>query len=254
MNPQLEKLVELQRADSEIARLKAEIAALPKRVAAIEAKLAGSKAEVEQAQAALKNNDSTRRRHESEIQALQQKISKYRDQQLEVKTNEQYKALAHEIGFAEKEIRSLEDKILEAMVDSEGQEKKLKSAEADLKAETAEIEKEQAEARARTAEDEKQLAEWTSQRARLRSVIDPDVLPHYERVVKLRGTGLAEVRDDQKCSACHVMLRPQKFNDLRADGQVLTCDSCGRILMYVASPAAGVPAGQETPAETPASR
>ena len=254
MNPDLERLLELQRADAEIARLNAEIASLPKKVAAIEAKLAGSKAEVEQARAALKNNESARRKHEGEIQALQQKISKYRDQQLEVKTNDQYKALTHEITHAENEIRGLEDKILDAMVDTEAQEKKLKAAEADLKEETAEIQKEQAEVRARTAEDEKQLADWNGQRDRLRAGISGDVLPHYDRVVKLRGTGIAEVHDDQKCTACYVMVRPQKFNDLRTNQQVLTCDSCGRILVYVAPPVAAPPADAEAHAESPVTR
>ncbi len=77
----------------------------------------------------------------------QQKISKYRDQSLEVKTNEQYKALMHEIQFAEQDIRTNEDKILELMVNAEAREKHVKAAEAELKAETAEIEKEKVQAR-----------------------------------------------------------------------------------------------------------
>ena len=101
---------------------------------------------------------------ESTIQDRQQKISKYRDQSLEVKTNEQYKALMHEIQFAEQDIRANEDKILELMVNAEAREKAVKAAEAELKAETAEIEKEKVQARERTAEDEKQMAEWNAKR------------------------------------------------------------------------------------------
>ena len=79
----------------------------------------------------------------------------------------------------------------------------------ELKAETAEIEKEKTEARERTAEDEKQLAEWNAKRDKLRGGVSPDVLRHYERVLKFRGSGLSEVRD-QKCMTCRVMLRPQR--------------------------------------------
>ena len=85
--------MELQQADREILRLNQEIAALPKRVAAIEEKLAGTKAGLERAKAAVKADEATKRKHESAIQDLQGKISKYRDQSLAVKTNEQYKAL-----------------------------------------------------------------------------------------------------------------------------------------------------------------
>ena len=133
-------------------------------MAAIEEKLAGTKASLEKAKAAVKADEAARRKYETAIQDLQEKISKYRDQSLEVKTNEQYKALLHEIQFAEQEIRANEDKILELMVIAEAREKEVKAAEAELKAEMAEIEKEKIVARERTAEDEKLLTEWNAKR------------------------------------------------------------------------------------------
>ncbi len=248
MNPDLEKLLELQQVDREIGRLKDEVAALPRRVAVIEHKLADSKAQVEKAKAAIKADEAARRKHESDIQSQQQKISKYREQSLDVKTNEQYKALMHEIEFAEQEIRICEDRILEIMLDAELREKQLKTADAEMKAETAEIEKEKAEVRARTSEDEEQLKKWVSRQQELRAGISPDVLPHYDRVSKLRGSAISEARD-HKCAACNVMLRPQVFNDTLSNDKILTCDSCGRILYN--DPARETPAvGQRSaPAE-----
>jgi len=231
MLPDVQNLIALQHADREILRLKEEIAALPKRVTAIEQKLAGTKAVLEKAKAAVKTDEASRRKYETAIQDLQQKISKYRDQSLEVKTNEQYKALLHEIQFAEQDIRINEDKILELMVNAETREKDVKAAEAELKAETAEIEKEKAEARKRTAEDEEQLAEWNAKRDTARAGVSPDLLRQYDRVAKYRGTGISEVRD-QKCLACQVMLRPQTYNEVRAGTHVVACDSCQRILYH----------------------
>ncbi len=231
MLPDVQNLIELQRADREILRLKDEIAALPKRVAAIEEKLAGTKAVLEKAKAAVKADEAARRKFESSIQDEQQKISKYRDQSLAVKTNEQYKALLHEIQFAEQDIRANEDKILELMVNAEIRDKDVKAAEAELKAEMAEIEKEKIEARERTAEDEKQLAEWNGKREKARAGVDVNLLPQYDRVAKYRGTGLSEARD-HKCLACQVMLRPQTYNEVRAGAQVIICESCQRILYY----------------------
>jgi predicted nucleic acid-binding Zn-ribbon protein len=230
MLPDVENLLQLQEADREILRLKEEIAALPKRVVAIEQRLAGTKAVLENAKTAVKTDEAARRKYETAIQDLQQKISKYRDQSLEVKTNEQYKALMHEIEFAERDIRASEDKILELMVNAEAREKDVKGAEAELKEEMAEIEKEKAEARERTAEDEKQLAEWSAKREQARAVVNSDLLRHYDRVSKFRGTGLAEVRD-QKCMGCQVMLRPQTYNEV-GSGQMVVCDSCQRILYF----------------------
>jgi hypothetical protein len=243
MNPDLQNLLALQEADREIGRLRAEIAALPKRVAIIEQKLAATKAQVEKAKSAITSGQGERRRLEAAIEDQRQKISKYRDQSLGVKTNDQYKALMQEIGFAEQEIRRFEDQILELMVFGENEEKTVRQAEAELKEETAEIEKEKAEARAVTARDESQLTDWNGRRERLRGSISADSLAYYDRVARLRGEGLAAVRD-HKCTACNVMLRPQTYNEVRTNDQIIACSSCGRIYYFEQE----TEAGQPTPA------
>jgi predicted nucleic acid-binding Zn-ribbon protein len=231
MLPEIENLLRLQDADKEIRRLHDEIAEFPKRVAVIEQKLAGTQAQLEKTQNAIKADEASRRKYDTTITDLRGKISKYRDQSLDVKTNDQYKALLHEIQFAEKEIAANEDKILELMVNADTRDKEVKAAQAELKAETAEIEKEKEEARQRTAEDQKLLAEWNAKRDGLRTGVNEDLLRHYERVSKFRGSGISEVRDHQ-CMACRVMLRPQTYNEVRAGLTTIVCDSCQRILYF----------------------
>src|ERR1700741_3219947 len=85
MLPDIENLLRLQEADKEIRRLQDEIAELPKRVAVIEQKVAGTKSQLEKAQAAIKADEAAKRKHETAISDLRGKISKYRDQSLDVK-------------------------------------------------------------------------------------------------------------------------------------------------------------------------
>ncbi len=236
MTSDLQNLIELQQIDSQIAALRAEIAALPKHVAAIEAKLAAAKAKVESTLAAAKADEGARRKHESDIQDQQQKISKYRDQSLNVKTNHEYKALMDEIKFAEAKIAASEDKILEIMVAADTRKDLLKKAEAELKADTAENEREKEEARERTAVDEAALAELSTRRNALRTSVGEDVLRQYDHVLKVRGSALAPVYENQLCSACSVMLRPQVFQEVMTNEQFMTCDYCRRILYYVPPP------------------
>jgi hypothetical protein len=231
MLPEIENLLQLQDTDKAIRRLQDEIAELPKRVAAIEHKLADTKLQLEKAQAAVKSDEAARRKYETAITDLRGKISKYRDQSLAVKTNEQYKALLQEIQFAEKEIAENEDKILELMVNADTRDKEVRAAQVELKAETAEIEKEKEAARQRTAEDQKQLTEWRAKRDQMRAGVNEDLLRHYERVSKFRGSGISEV-SDHKCMACQVMLRPQTYNEVRTGQQTVVCDSCQRILYF----------------------
>jgi hypothetical protein len=236
MTSDLQNLIELQQIDLHIAALRAEIAALPKHVVAIEAKLAGSKAKVEATVTAGKTDEAARRKHESDIQDQQQKISKYRDQSLKVKTNQEYKALMDEIRFAEQKIAASEDKLLELMLAADTRKETLKKAEAELKSDTAENDREKEEARQRTAADEKELAELTIRRNQLREGVSEEILRHYDRVLKSRGTALSPVHDNEMCSACSVMLRPQVFQEVMTNQLFHTCDTCKRILYYVPPP------------------
>jgi len=231
MNQDLEKLIELEKIDREVTRLTDEVAALPKRVAAIEAKLAEHKAAVEKAKAQIKANETGRRQLEADIKGFQEKIVKYRSQSSSVKTNDEYRALMHEVEFSEKQISGCEDKILELMISLENDEKSLKRAEAELKTESADVEKEKGEARVRTAEDENLLAGLREKRTELRTGVNDSALAHYDRVMRQRKSAIAEARD-QKCMACFVMIRPQTWQEIRTNDQIVTCSSCGRILYF----------------------
>ena len=67
------------------------------------------------AKGALDGLAKDRKRLELEVQDFEAKRSKYKGQLGEVKTNKEYTALLHEIENVEREIRSREDQILEAM-------------------------------------------------------------------------------------------------------------------------------------------
>src|SRR6266478_6442220 len=157
MLPDLKLAVRLQEIDHRVAELTREVAALPKHIAEIEKKLDAHQRKLEADRAALTANQKDRKRLEGEIQIQQQKISKLKDQMLEAKTNEQYRAFQHEIEFCEKEIRGAEDRILELMGESEPLDKNVKTAEGALKQEKAQVEGEKQEARERTASDQQEL-------------------------------------------------------------------------------------------------
>ena len=116
MDVQVEKLVRLQELDGNIRQLQAAIAALPGHIAQLEQKLQLQIRAVEQAEKAVAAEDARRRRMESDLKDQQQKIVKYREQSNSVKTNEQFRAMQHEIGFVETEMRRIEDEELSSMV------------------------------------------------------------------------------------------------------------------------------------------
>jgi uncharacterized protein len=232
MLPDLASTIRLQEIDNRLGDLAREIAALPKHIAEIEKKLVSHERKLEADRAALSANQKERKKCEGDIQLQDQKISKLKDQMLLAKTNDQYRAFQNEIDFCQKEIRKFEDRILELMSESEPLEKNVKAAEIALKAEKAQVESEKQVARERTAVDEKASAELQAERATVVAGMTAPTYQLYERVRKARkGIGVAEAVEG-RCSACHMALRPQFFQELKRGTNVMSCESCLRILYY----------------------
>ena len=232
MHPDIHLVIKLQGLDQRISELDREIAALPKHIAQIEKALDSHNRRLEADKAALLANQKDRKKLEGDIQVVEQKNAKLRDQMLQAKTNEQYRAFQNEISHFEGEIRKAEDRILDLMGESEPLEANVKKAEVALKQERAQVEAEKNAARERTAADQKELALATAERREIAAKIPPDTLNLYERArKKWHGSGIAEVQEG-RCTACQIALRPQYFQTLRSGEKVQTCESCGRILYY----------------------
>jgi uncharacterized protein len=231
MLPDVAKAVRLQEIDQQTDALQKEVSALPKHIAEIEKKLDSHQRRLEADRSALAGNQKERKRLDGEIQIQQQKISKLRDQMLGAKTNDQYRAFQNEITFCETEIRKFEDRILDLMGESETLEKAVKTAEEALKVERSQVETEKEQARERTAIDLEKMAVLGKTRAELTGDMSPKVLALYQRLRKARGVAVAEVVDG-RCRVCHITVRLQYLQDLKDDREVMTCESCGRILFY----------------------
>ena len=232
MLPDLKLVIRLQDIDNRLTELSREIATLPKHIAEIEKKLGAHDRKLEADRAALVANQKERKKCEGDIQLQNQKISKLKDQMLGAKNNEVYSAFQHEITFCEKEISRSEDRIIELMTESEPLEKNVKAAEIALKAERAQVEGEKTQARDRTAIDQKAFAELQAERAGIVNGVQPAVYKNYERVRKGRaGLAVAEVVAG-RCTACHIVLRLQYYQDIKRGEAILPCESCQRILYY----------------------
>ncbi len=231
MNPDLEKLVRLHHADAELRRLEGELGQVPRARQEIDARVSGERSRLDAAKAALDGATKARKSHETAVQDLEGKRSKYKGQLMDVKTNKEYTAVLHEIEGVEREIRSREDQILEEMEKMEGLAQDVKREEAAFKLIEAEGRKEKAEIDAREAKLREEAARAKGERDTALESVPEAVRARYERIAKLRGTGVAEAKDG-RCETCHVKMRVQVWVEVRKNESVVECDSCSRILYY----------------------
>lgn len=238
MHPDLETLVDLHHGDVELRRFDAELVALPQKKAAIEAQIVSDRAALDAAKAALDGQSKDRKRLELEVQDFEAKRSKYKGQLGEVKTNKEYTALLHEIENVEREIRSREDLILEAMEKVEGGQAKVKAEEGAFKAVEATRRDEIKAIEAKIKECEARRAEVAITREKKAAALKPDLLAEYNRILQRRGVALAEAKDGA-CTMCHVKLRAQVFVDVKRNDAIIACSSCSRIMFFNAPPPQG---------------
>jgi hypothetical protein len=215
MIPDLQLAIHLQSLDQRISELEREVAALPKHVAEIEKQLDQHLRRLEADRAALAGNQKERKKLEADVQVQEQKISKLKDQMLSAKTNEVYRAFQQRLNLRNPEGEG-------PRPDGESDEKNVRAAEMSLKS------KEQVEREKRPTPHRHQ----GSSKLRHRGDRFPDSSGGLRCRRHQAPKQCSGGRPGGLCTACHLSLRPQFFQDVRKSEQVLYCESCGRILYY----------------------
>src|SRR6266550_4508680 len=119
MHSDLERVITLQRLDSAAHDAQRRLADELARAQALDGRLAAARQRLASAKDRLAENQNARRAIEKEVAVHQGRLSKFRDQAMAVKTNQEYHAIQHEMAFAQGEIKTLEDKLLEFMLEAD---------------------------------------------------------------------------------------------------------------------------------------
>jgi uncharacterized protein len=232
MSPDLERLITLQDIESKAAEAQKHIVEAPARIAALDAKLTAARERVAAAKQAIADNQAQRRTLDNDLIAAQQRLGKYKEQLMAVKTNDEYHAMQHQIAAANADVARLEELVLVNMMEADERAAALKATEASLKADEGVIAKERAAIEADIAVQQRVAAESTAWRQELVPQMSGGALAMFQRVLKARqGIAVAQAVDGH-CSICHVRLRPQVYNTIIRNEEIVQCDSCQRILYY----------------------
>jgi uncharacterized protein len=230
--PELEALLELQRRDTLLLDARRRKDEIPARREALRDALAAAQAELDRVKKALDAARHDRRAFEKEAEGFQSEVAKLERQLLDVKTNQEYTAMRHQIEAVKQKRSDVETKILENYEKEEALAGAAKAAEKRVAEEQAKLKQGEADMDRQAAELDESIATLTRERDAVRPRVPATVLSRYDRLAGAReGIAVAEVRKGA-CGACFRGLTPHAMQEARRGEAIMICDACGRILVY----------------------
>lgn len=228
----IQNLVELSRVDVELTKLEKEKAGLPAAREAFAQELEKGAEAIQVAEAALAEAEQEQRRHESAVADQETLIAKLEGQQPQVKTNEAYTALLHEIDAARAAISDAEDHVLEAMEGIETARETLERAKTVARGAEQRVAEQRAAIDERETSLDQSLANLRRERERIAAEVDPALVARYAKIASRRSPPVAEVKNFDTCNGCQVGLPPQLVIEMRKGEELITCGNCNRILVF----------------------
>jgi predicted nucleic acid-binding Zn-ribbon protein len=227
---QLEKLIILQEADSQLFDLQVKKDNIPIRLKEMDDSLNDKKGGMEQAEEEYKRLQVAKNEKENEMQTKEEKIKKHDGELYQIKNNKEYKALQDEIDSIKADVSLIEEDIIRFFDEIEAAQKKLDEEKKIFEDEKNAVEKEKQTIKTEEQELTKQLGELNAKREECVKSIDSELLTRYARILEKWGrVALARV-EGEFCGECNMQLRPQIINEVRQKKKPVFCENCVRIL------------------------
>jgi uncharacterized protein len=236
MNVDLTPLIQLHYLDLQIAALNSKISGMPGQIQDLERKLDRYRKNLQESKDLIAQNLKKRRDLEGDINLIETKRNRYKEQLDGVKTNKEYTALQHEIEGVGQAIRQIEDQILTHMEEAEQIKARQDAAQNALDREENIILEDKKVVERQVEQLRNELEQLQSQRQKWIDQVPEEVMEIYDRAsISRKGVAMAEAKN-QMCLECHMRIRPQLFQEIKRNDSIITCESCSRILFYVPPP------------------
>jgi len=229
---ELLRLWRLHELDEAAARLRSALEHHPAERREAETRLAGERAALDQNRGAVQEAQKKRRDLERQAEALSGEEKKFQGQLPQIKKNEEYQALLHEIESVKGRRSDLETQVLEQLEIEETLDAERPALEAALAKADAEVRERIAKIEAAEASAKEQLGALDARREAQIAGLPPATRSRYERVHASRQGRAVVAVDKNACGGCFRALPPQALQEARKRDHLLTCEGCGRILVY----------------------
>ena len=230
MQPDVKKLLEVQKVDRKIAALRREVESIP----------------IEEAQRQAKMNaliqasaDASSQRNVSELRTRDLELSiKQSDSELKnlegklgaIKNNAEYQAILFQIEAVKKERDDFEEETL-VLLDKAGPiEEALEKAVAAVAAEESVFAEFKKKAETLLVAQQAEIEKVGAGRSGLLANIPGELIDEYERLLEVRDSLAICAAEDQYCQGCYTQFTMNDLARLQGGKVIIRCSSCQRIL------------------------
>jgi predicted nucleic acid-binding Zn-ribbon protein len=230
----LEALLKLQSIDSQLDELKKIRGDLPEEVRDLEDDIAGFETRIGKFNADIQVLDEEIDRNKAIKKDSEKLITRYKDQQMNVRNNREFDAISKEVELQTLEIELADKKINEASFKIRNKQEEIKATQSalderkeDLKAKMQELNQITSESR----DEEKALLKERDEQA---THIEERLLKSYNKIRENALNGLAVVVVKRgACGGCFNVVPPQRQADIRDKKKIIVCEHCGRVFADV---------------------
>jgi predicted nucleic acid-binding Zn-ribbon protein len=226
------RLLVVQQHDTRIRALEREARDIPTRKKEEEARLTGHKKAQDSAEGVIREKLAAIKELEVEGESRREKVAKLRRQQMEIKTNREFKAIEDEIKAVAHEISGIEDSELVLMEETDAARAEVGRRKKALTDEGAAVASDIKVLDGRLGQIEAELSQLRAVRQEAAVGIDAAMLRSYETIFDRKAPAIVPL-EDGVCGGCHMQLAPYMVHDARKKGAVVACSFCGRILYGV---------------------
>ena len=227
----LTPFVKLQELDLEKEKVEKLLQNIPKKIQVLEEKIATIQREKESARDQYLSLERKQKEIENQVQECYTRVQKYKQQQMQVKKNEEYQALESEISNQCQKIETGETEELELMCQMDLEKENLVSIEKTFSIKTNGIEEE-------IKQNRKTLDELLNKKKILsqnidknREDLDRNLLADYDQVrCNLKKLPIISEIKHQICEGCHLKVSQEVMGKIKDQDTVHHCDQCGRIV------------------------
>ena len=228
----IQDLVEIQRLDSELQEIEELLGDLPTKVNDLKSEEERLIKSVSEGKERSREIDMAIDKNTLEMNAIKEKIDKYKDQLFLVTNNRQYDALQHEIDHLKEQLNSVEMNTLELSEEKDSLEDNTKEAEENLESLTQDLAERRTRLESMMSESSEKKDSLEKQRSQKTENLDMTTMSRYDRIYQARNGLVVVAIQGSACGGCGSAVPPQIVAEIRTGTSVHNCYVCNRFLFW----------------------